>query len=569
MDWQSQYGDDVWADMLLDLEESDVHDRFDSWRFFSPSLAALPDLEESGAYDGLAWTPSPSQRSSAAERNTDDGHDLLHATAGAVNPEAIDVLLHSTALDRQSSTPRLLDLARSLRNPTSSENERSSLSVSNKNYGTTARPHPETFGRLSHSLRHRLVMVFFRVVHTLLPVICKKVFFEWYNKKYDLDMYTELQRLTLEGMMFAAFAHLNVRELEASPFYTILEGQAEMFEQVRQSYVRLASKHEGSIELVQVTLLLTTWSPYDASFEVNDYWLDEALRHAYKAGIPNGESPHHRILWWCCIVRNRISALALRRPYRLRDLQPDFAPSMEDFSTPEPTSSQAQDCHRDMLLAVEVFLSLCKLSVVIEDILRLGPNTTRWDPWRGIEKDPVHRKLKPVMDIDLKLQEWCDSFDLIMSGYALHTVSSQLRASFLTLRIIAESAKAGCYIRILREVNPDPLTNWYLGSLAIGKAKEASLAVASYGQRLAYTVKATDIPPLAPAYLILPMTVYAAEAYIHRHDQLAQFSWTRLQELQTLLEKLEQRFPGVRHVVHLFRTIEQTIDSLGKLSSGL
>lgn len=62
---------------------------------------------------------------------------------------------------------------------------------------------------------------------------------------------------------------------------------------------------------------------------------------------------------------------------------------------------------------------------------------------------------------------------------------------------IGRSAKAGCYIQILREVNPDPLTNWCLGSLAIGKAKEASLAVASYGQRLAYTVKAADIPPLA------------------------------------------------------------------------
>lgn len=65
------------------------------------------------------------------------------------------------------------------------------------------------------------------------------------------------------------------------------------------------------------------------------------------------------------------------------------------------------------------------------------------------------------------------------------------------------------------------------------------------------------------------MTVYAAEAYIHRHDQLAQFSWTRLQELQTLMEKLEPRFPGVKHVVKLFRSIEQTIDSVGKLSSGL
>lgn len=332
----------------------------------------------------------------------------------------------------------MFDLAKGLRNPTESENEQSNLSVSNKNYRTAARPHLEPFGRLSHSLRHRLIKVFFRVVHTLLPVIREEVFLDWYNKKYDLDMYTELQRLILEGMMFAAFAHLNVRELEASPFYTILEGQAEMFEQVRRSYMRLAAKHEGSIELVQVTLLLTMWSPYDASFEVNDYWLDEATRHAYKAGIPDGKSLHHRILWWCCIVRNRISALALRRPYRLRDLKPEFTLSREDFSRPEATSSQARDCRRERLLAVELFLSLCKLSVVIADILRLGPNTTRWDPWRGIEKDPLHRKLEPVMDIDLKLQQWWDSFDLVMSGYALHTVSSHLRASFLTLCIMAQ-----------------------------------------------------------------------------------------------------------------------------------
>ena len=281
-------------------------------------------------------------------------------------------------------------------------------------------------------------MIFFRVVHTLLPVICKEDFLDWYNKKHDLDMYTELQQLILEGMMFAAFAHLNGRELEATPFYTILEGQAELFEQVRRSYIRLAAKYEGSIELVQVTLLLTTWSPYDASFEVNDYWLNEALRHVYKTGIPNGEKLHHRILWWCCIVRNRTIALALRRPHRLRDLKPAFTLSLEDFSLSEPTSSQSQNCHSERLLAIELFLSLCKLSDVMADILRLGTNTTRWDPWRGIETDPVRRKLKPVVDIDLKLQEWWDSFDLIISVYALHTISSHLRASFLTLRIIAQ-----------------------------------------------------------------------------------------------------------------------------------
>lgn len=100
MDWQSEDGDDVWAGMLLDLEESDVHENFDTWRFFSPSLGALPDLEESGAYDGLAWTPSPSQRYSAAERNIDEPHDLLRVTAGEANPETVDVLLHSSMYPR-------------------------------------------------------------------------------------------------------------------------------------------------------------------------------------------------------------------------------------------------------------------------------------------------------------------------------------------------------------------------------------------------------------------------------------------------------------------------------------
>ena len=96
MDWQSQYGDDVWAEILLDLEESGVHENIDTWRFFSPSLDALPDLEESGDYDGLPWIASPSQRYSAVQGNIDEPHDLLDVAAGEANPEADDVLLHSS-----------------------------------------------------------------------------------------------------------------------------------------------------------------------------------------------------------------------------------------------------------------------------------------------------------------------------------------------------------------------------------------------------------------------------------------------------------------------------------------
>lgn len=112
--------------------------------------------------------------------------------------------------------------------------------------------------------------------------------------------------------------------------------------------------------------------------KINTYWLITAIHLAQTARadeydmVDDGceDKSMLKRLWWCCILRDRIMALGLRRRLHIRSTDFDFTqPGLDegDFDS-EIRGSKVYDPARKQVLA-QLTVSLCDLAVILSGIL--------------------------------------------------------------------------------------------------------------------------------------------------------------------------------------------------------
>lgn len=274
-------------------------------------------------------------------------------------------------------------------------------------------------------LELQLVQIYFQTIHTLCPVVNELEFYQWYYGRDRKRKTAPLRDLILHTLIFAAFAHIDLEQLAQSPYSSVPDGQKTLFEHVHGLYNSLRDAHQGAIELVQCSCILTHWSPYDSSLEVNCFWADEALRHSLLGGLRMSNRPFHRVIWWCCLHRNRTLSLALRRPHKLKQYQPGRLPVIADFGD---MWAPSVDVKNSRIFAATLFILLCKLSIIMNEIVLLRHNSSRWDDWR--DRSDAQGSTTPVLDRIV----------------AIDRSLGDLNASFV--RTIRESDKAKLHSRI-------------------------------------------------------------------------------------------------------------------------
>jgi hypothetical protein len=247
-------------------------------------------------------------------------------------------------------------------------------------------------------------------MHTHCPVLEELFFYQWYHGRDRKKKNIPLRDLILQVVIFSAFAHIDLEQLEKSPYSSVPDGQKALFEHVHELYNSLRDANQGAVELVQCSCILSHWSPYDSSREVNYFWADEALRHALLGGLHLSNRPYDRIVWWCCLQRNRTLTLALRRPHKLKQYQPGRLPTIADFGT---LWAPNVDVENSRIYAANLAIFMCKLSVIMNEIVLLRHNSSRWDDWRdrGDTQGSMESILDRIVGIDRSLNEWTAAFD--------------------------------------------------------------------------------------------------------------------------------------------------------------
>jgi hypothetical protein len=169
--------------------------------------------------------------------------------------------------------------------------------------------------------------------------------------------------------------------------------------------------------LTQVSLLLTYWSPYDAELKVNSYWVERAFYHAraiklWDSGRYSGAMCcRRRIVWWMCLIRDRLISFGLRRPHRLQEAESDWALIKETDFGIEVLHPRYVDVGYKRAMA-KAFISLCKLTDIMRTIAVFQENNRFEREWSegSISREAIMTELTEVSRFDKQLKDWKDEY---------------------------------------------------------------------------------------------------------------------------------------------------------------
>jgi hypothetical protein len=176
--------------------------------------------------------------------------------------------------------------------------------------------------------------------------------------------------------------------------------------------------------LTKVALLLTFWSPFDAEHQVNNYWVDRAFFHAraIKLWDSQGEtdimSGRRRIVWWCCLLRDRLISVALRRFSRIQENKSTWPIITEADFGPEVMFPKFMTVKRKQAV-LQSFIWWCSLSDIIRDIA-VFQEKKRVDQERSdglVTEAAVISELAQVSRFDNRLRTWKKGYLQVSSDY--------------------------------------------------------------------------------------------------------------------------------------------------------
>ncbi|RFU32975.1 hypothetical protein B7463_g3359, partial [Scytalidium lignicola] len=187
-------------------------------------------------------------------------------------------------------------------------------------------------------LRDDLVVLFFKYVHPVCPIFDEVQLHDcYYCNGDDASFLKIVSPLEFQAMMFAASLHLNDQQIRKTRYISTYQCHGSLFKIAQTTYH--ACQNASPIVLTRAAILLSYWSPYSSEQQTNSYWIDQAFTHAVTACLhkqqpctPSETHDRRKLIWWSCLVRDRIIALGLRRFHLLHKEVPNCSlPSLDDF----------------------------------------------------------------------------------------------------------------------------------------------------------------------------------------------------------------------------------------------
>ncbi|KAI0840077.1 fungal-specific transcription factor domain-containing protein [Hypoxylon sp. FL0890] len=282
------------------------------------------------------------------------------------------------------------------------------------------------------SLQNALLTAYVEYVHPYMPLIELHDFLGMINSRDGL--YGQISLFLYQSVMFAATAFVDVKYLKEAGYANRKAARRDFFYKTRLLYD--FDYESDRLILVQGLLLMTYW--YETPDDQKDtwHWMGVAISLAHTIGLHRNPantnmSPRKQKLWkriwWSCFMRDRLIALGMRRPTRIKD--EDFDVPMldeQDFEI-EPLPDEIQiispECTlvRDVLMQQELALmciAKAKLCLCISHMLKAQYSVLIRDKSRAENTTNSTMMLFPnkqldnvesVNSCDLELLTWVQS----------------------------------------------------------------------------------------------------------------------------------------------------------------
>ncbi|KAJ6259700.1 hypothetical protein Dda_5338 [Drechslerella dactyloides] len=199
------------------------------------------------------------------------------------------------------------------------------------------------------TFRQELVDCYFAYVHPFMPLIEEA---EWRKttsrswEGFDPTRHKDerVSLLLFQAVLFAGSAFVKMESLRAAGYTSRKSARKAFFQRTRMLYD--FDWEQDRISLIQALLLMTYW--YETPDDQKDtwHWMGVAISLSHTVGLHRNPvnsslSPRRQKLWkrvwWSCFMRDRLVALGMRRPTRIKNEDCDVPMlTLEDFGfTPE------------------------------------------------------------------------------------------------------------------------------------------------------------------------------------------------------------------------------------------
>ncbi|KUI56766.1 Cutinase transcription factor 1 beta [Cytospora mali] len=278
-------------------------------------------------------------------------------------------------------------------------------------------------------LQRYLLQAYIEFVHPYMPLLELHDFLNRINARDG--QHGQVSLLLYHAVMFAASAFVGIKALNEAGYTDRRAARKAFFQKARLLYD--FDCESDRLVLVQALLLMTYW--YEAPEDQKDtwHWMGVAISLAHTIALHRNpvsvSANKHKLrkrIWWSCFMRDRLIALGMRRPTRIKDEDFDV-PMLEpsDFETevlPDSNRSIPPECTlmRDTKMQqelAEMCVQKAKLCVLISHMLkaqysvlirdRTRPETTTKTTMMLLpRKDLDDGQIKSVQSVDAELAAW-------------------------------------------------------------------------------------------------------------------------------------------------------------------
>lgn len=277
------------------------------------------------------------------------------------------------------------------------------------------------------TLRSEMLRAYVEFVHPYMPLLDLHDFLKIIDRQDGSNGKVSL--ILFQAVMFAGSAFIDMQHLQSAGYATRKEARKDFFQKTRILYD--FDYESDRVSLVQALLLLTYY--YETPDDQKDtwHWMGVATSVAHTIGLhrnpDNTNLDPKRVklwkrIWWSTYMRDRLIALGMRRPTRIKTEDFDVPMlTLDDFeiaSLPDSITCIPQDCRvaRDAdvqrqlaIMCIEkARLCLCISHVLSKQYCVLNNN-------HGLQNDRttmmlLPKKLDPetseVKTCDEELQKW-------------------------------------------------------------------------------------------------------------------------------------------------------------------
>lgn len=233
------------------------------------------------------------------------------------------------------------------------------------------------------------IQQYFLHVHPLIPMINEGDFWDMYGNSGSGESGEKMSLLVFQSMLFVSCNFVSRASIKAMGFPSIRAARATFYRRAKLLYD--FDSESSMVYLAQCALLLSHWSPnFTHAFKkANSTWLSIAIQNAksaeahYYSAIPAFSPTTNpaqykkqntlKRLWWCCIIRDRILPLGLRRSLKITRSHFDFDANpglgytdlADEVNRSKVYNGETKRC------LIEIFVQIVELCAVLTDLIML------------------------------------------------------------------------------------------------------------------------------------------------------------------------------------------------------